>query len=149
MAAAAFTMVATDADARAGGGGGPGGGGRGGGGGGGGFVSHGGGGGGFVSRGGGGFVSRGGGGFVSRGGGGFVTRSFASPGGGGFVTRSANVARFSHRPFVRRHFRRGPVFAVGPDFTTYDYGYYDDCVVPERVLTNYGWRVMLVNACDY
>ncbi len=78
-----------------------------------------------------------------------MTRGFVRPSPGGFVTRSANVTRFSHGPFVRRHFRRGPAFAVIPGFATYGYDYYDDCIVPERVLTDYGWRVVPVNVCDY
>jgi hypothetical protein len=66
------------------------------------------------------------------------------------VARSAGVTRYSGVAGVRhRHIHRGRVVAFGPGYSTYDsYGYADECVVPQRVLTNYGWQVVMVNVCD-
>jgi hypothetical protein len=57
-----------------------------------------------------------------------------------------------HRGFGFRHF--GPRFAFGAPFAygayaawPYSYAYADDCVVPRRVWTPYGWRIRWVNAC--
>jgi hypothetical protein len=94
-----------------------------------------------VSRGGGGVsVYRGGGNNFSRGG---MVRN----GGGVNVARNFNGGgHFQHR----RHFRGGPIIAVVPSAPYYSsYAYTDECVVPQRVLTEYGWRVVLVNVCDY
>jgi len=57
-----------------------------------------------------------------------------------------------HRGFGFRHF--GPRFAFAAPFAfgayaawPYSYAYADDCVVPRRVWTPYGWRIRWVNAC--
>ena len=62
------------------------------------------------------------------------------------VVRNSNVGRNFAGVHHRRHFRRGFV-AFGPGYASY--GYADGCVVPQRVLTNYGWQIVYVNVCGY
>jgi hypothetical protein len=56
---------------------------------------------------------------------------------------------FPGRGVRHGHFRHGRFIAFGPGYASY--GYADGCVVPQRVLTDYGWRLVYVNVCtdDY
>jgi hypothetical protein len=67
---------------------------------------------------------------------------------GNFVARSSGV-RFAN-PGFRRHgnFRRFGFVGLPLVGAYAGYGYYNDCVVPQTVLTPYGYQTRLVNVCD-
>ena len=68
--------------------------------------------------------------------------------------RAGNFARAPGVRFANPGFRRHGNFRrfgfVGlPLVGAYaGYGYYNDCVVPQTVLTQYGYQTRLVNVCD-
>ena len=78
----------------------------------------------------------------------FRANGFTGPG----VFRNINPGVRFANPGFRHHgngFRRfgfvGLPLAVGAYGA---YSYYNDCVVPQNVLTPYGWQTRLVNVCD-
>jgi hypothetical protein len=67
---------------------------------------------------------------------------------GNFVARSSGV-RFANPGFRRFGNARRFGFVGLPLVGAYaGYGYYNDCVVPQTVLTPYGYQTRLVNVCD-
>ncbi len=79
-------------------------------------------------------------------------RNFAGPSNFGSPRFSGRHfgRHFAHGP--RRHFRGRHAFVglplVAGAYAAYPY-LYDDCVVPRRVWTDWGWRIRYVNVCDY
>ena len=71
-----------------------------------------------------------------------------SPAFRGNFARSPGV-RFAS-PGFRRHgnFRRFGFVGLPLVGAYAGYGYYNDCVIPQTVLTPYGYRTRLVNICD-
>jgi hypothetical protein len=88
-------------------------------------------------------------------GGGPSFRGFA--GRSGFASPRAFInpgVRFSN-PGFRRHYgggfrRYGPAFVGGLGLGAYGYynSGYDECIVPQNVLTPYGWQLTYVNVCN-
>lgn len=74
-------------------------------------------------------------------------RNFAGPGPRFTGRHFAHGPRFRHRHFRGRHAFVGLPLVAGA-YAAYPY-LYDDCVVPRRVWTDWGWRIRYVNVCDY
>ena len=66
----------------------------------------------------------------------------------GSFARAPGV-RFANPGFRRHgHFRRFGFVGLPLVGAYAGYSYYNDCVVPQTVLTPYGYRTRLVNVCD-